>query len=135
MVLRESTLKHMIHRPCTDKPESMRQRDGKCTRGFPKNFCDETTAKENDFYVTYRRRSPGWGGEQASLRVRSTEVLVVPNNPELLRLFDCHINLELVLSIRGSVKYLFKYTWKGPDRSSVNVVQDRSTGEDVKEIN
>ena len=45
---------------------------------------------------------------------------VVPYNPYLLRLFNCHINVEACRSIK-SVKYLFKYIYKGHDRESVAV--------------
>jgi hypothetical protein len=42
----------------------------------------------------------------------------VPYNPYLLRLFNCHINVEACGSIKA-VKYLFKYIYKGHDRASV----------------
>lgn len=45
---------------------------------------------------------------------------VVPYNPCLLRTFNCHINVEACSSIK-SVKYLFKYIYKGHDRASVAV--------------
>ena len=43
---------------------------------------------------------------------------VVPYNPYLLRLFNCHINVEACRSIK-SMKYLFKYIYKGHERASV----------------
>jgi ATP-dependent DNA helicase PIF1 len=42
----------------------------------------------------------------------------MPYNPCLLRTFNCHINVEACGSIK-SVKYLFKYIYKGHDRASV----------------
>jgi hypothetical protein len=42
----------------------------------------------------------------------------VPYNPCLLRTFNYHINVEACGSIK-SVKYLFKYIYKGHDRASV----------------
>jgi hypothetical protein len=44
--------------------------------------------------------------------------MVVPYNPCLLRTFNCHINVEAYGSIK-SVKYMFKYIYKGHDRASV----------------
>jgi hypothetical protein len=44
----------------------------------------------------------------------------VPYNPYILRLFNCHINVEACGSIKA-VKYLFKYIYKGHDRASVAV--------------
>ncbi|XP_056685909.1 uncharacterized protein [Spinacia oleracea] len=48
---------------------------------------------------------------------------VIPYNPYLSSLFDCHINVEVCSSIQA-VKYLYKYVYKGHDRISFNVVQD-----------
>jgi hypothetical protein len=45
---------------------------------------------------------------------------VVPYNPYLIRSFNCHINVEACNNIK-SVKYLFKYIYKGHDRPSVAV--------------
>jgi hypothetical protein len=45
---------------------------------------------------------------------------VVPYNPYLIRTFNFHINVEECSSIK-SVKYLFKYIYKGHDRASVAV--------------
>jgi hypothetical protein len=42
----------------------------------------------------------------------------MPYNPCLLHTFNCHINVEAYGSIK-SVKYLFKYIYKGHDRASV----------------
>ena len=42
----------------------------------------------------------------------------MPYNPCLLRTFNSHINVEACGSIK-SVKYLFKYIYKGHDRASV----------------
>ena len=50
-------------------------------------------------------------------------------NPHLLRAFDCHINVEACSSIK-SVKYLFKYVYKGHDRASIAV---RESGQADKE--
>jgi hypothetical protein len=45
---------------------------------------------------------------------------VVPFNPSLLMLYNCHINVEICSSIKA-VKYLYKYIYKGPDGSSYSV--------------
>jgi hypothetical protein len=39
----------------------------------------------------------------------------MPHNPYLTKTFNAHINIEVYADIR-SVKYLFKYIYKGPDR-------------------
>ncbi|XP_072087869.1 uncharacterized protein [Arachis hypogaea] len=45
---------------------------------------------------------------------------VVPYNPWLLLKYDCHINVEICSSIK-SIKYLYKYCYKGPDRVAMEV--------------
>jgi hypothetical protein len=50
---------------------------------------------------------------------------VVPYNPYLTRRFGCHINVEIVGSLK-CVKYLFKYVFKGHDRASLEVRREAS---------
>jgi hypothetical protein len=57
---------------------------------------------------------------------------VVPYNPCLLRTFNCHINVEACGSIK-SVKYLFKYIYKGHDRASV-VMRETDKADDKGNI-
>jgi hypothetical protein len=47
---------------------------------------------------------------------------VVPYNPYLSLLFNCHINVEVCTSF-AVVKYLYKYVYKGHDRAQVDVGQ------------
>ena len=46
--------------------------------------------------------------------------MVVPYNPWLRLKYDCHINVEVCSSIK-SIKYLYKYVYKGLDRTSMEV--------------
>ena len=46
---------------------------------------------------------------------------VVLYSPDLLRKFRAHMNVELYISKVGSINYLFKYTYKGPDRVTVEM--------------
>ena len=56
---------------------------------------------------------------------------VVPYNPYLLLKVLCHINIE-VCNTNKSIKYLFKYFYKGPDTiiiclsNSENTIEDRA---------
>ncbi len=45
---------------------------------------------------------------------------MVPYNPYLSLLFNCHINVEVYTSV-AVVKYLYKYIYKGHDRAQVDV--------------
>ena len=40
--------------------------------------------------------------------------------PQLLLLFDCHLNIEISARL-GTVKYLSKYIYKGPDRATMEI--------------
>ncbi len=46
---------------------------------------------------------------------------MVPYNPYLSLLFNCHINVEVYTSV-AVVKYVYKYVYKGHDRAQVDVV-------------
>ena len=48
---------------------------------------------------------------------------IVPYLPYLSSKFRCHINVECMVSL-SSLKYLFKYVHKGPDRAALKVRQD-----------
>ncbi|UYV76743.1 hypothetical protein LAZ67_14001932, partial [Cordylochernes scorpioides] len=104
--------KHMIHGPCGNfNLHSPCMSDGKCTKDFPKSFLQLTEANNNG-YPRYRRRDDG-----QTLVVGTHEVdnrWVVPYNPYLLVRFNAHINVEVCASVK-SVKYLFKYVYKGHD--------------------
>ena len=121
---------------CTQLASAPCLRDGKCCRGFPKHFRDETGISEGANYISYRRRSLRDGGEVVrqpylvhGSRYQDCTVdnsWVVPYSPQLLSMFQCHFNAELCISKVGSIKYLFKYVCKGLDRVTVEVRKPRN---------
>ncbi|XP_021766979.1 uncharacterized protein LOC110731425 [Chenopodium quinoa] len=121
--LRKTVLAHMMHGPCGSlNPDCpcMRTRYGvqTCKNKYPKQFADETT-NNKDGYPIYRRRDTG-----ERVKIRSTYLnnqWVIPYNPYLSSLFDCHLNVEVCSTIKA-VKYLYKYVYKGHDRVSFNTV-------------
>ena len=52
---------------------------------------------------------------------------IVPYNPTLSRMFECHINVELCISRIGGIKYLFKYITKGRDRVTIEFRNESGT--------
>ncbi|XP_011859010.1 PREDICTED: uncharacterized protein LOC105556523, partial [Vollenhovia emeryi] len=110
--LYEIVMKNMIHGPCGDWCMVNR----KCSKHFPKPFHEETTMDENG-YPQYRRRNTNISYEKLKGFVVDNR-FVVPYCPILLMIFNCHINVEVVSSIK-SVKYLYKYIYKGHDAASV----------------
>ncbi|XP_074267172.1 uncharacterized protein LOC141590478 [Silene latifolia] len=114
----------MIHGPCGNfNPDyqCMKKKNsmGRCKYNYPKSFTTETTTN-SDGYPEYRRRDDG----QTALvrKVSLNNRWVIPYNPYLLSLFDCHINVEVCSTIEA-VKYLYKYVYKGHDKISFNVVK------------
>ncbi|XP_074298196.1 uncharacterized protein LOC141629021 [Silene latifolia] len=122
--LRASVLKHMMHGPCGKLDPTcacMKQNKTKhrCKYGYPKQFTLETTSNY-DGYPEYRRRNTG---DNAQIRQHTLDNRwVIPYNPYLMSLFDCHSNVEVCSTIQA-VKYLYKYVYKGHDRVSFNITQ------------
>ncbi|XP_021953640.1 uncharacterized protein LOC110850511 [Folsomia candida] len=114
--------KNMIHGPC-DKPNSRspcKTLKGTCEKEFPKQFQEETFANCNG-YPLYRRRSKPPVMTDKNIEIDNR--WVVPYNPYLSLKYNCHINVEVCASIR-SVKYLFKYAYKGHDCALVELQLD-----------
>ncbi|KAL5647921.1 hypothetical protein ACJX0J_042276, partial [Zea mays] len=125
-------IKHMMHAPC-----GLLNPKCPCTKGcascknhYPRAFSN-ATSQGKDSYPTYRRHDDG-----RKETVRGCELdnrWVIPYNPYLLWLFNCHINVEACGSIKA-VKYLFKYIYKGHDRASMAVTDANKADRDVDEM-
>jgi len=105
---------NMLHGPCGAlNPLCACMRDGVCSKLFPKNFQAETTTGDG-VKVAHRRRQDGRTVDKggAALDNRS----MVPFNPWLCTKYNAHINVEICTSVQ-SVKYLYKYIFKGQDRA------------------
>ncbi|XP_074267323.1 uncharacterized protein LOC141590651 [Silene latifolia] len=123
--LRTAVLKHMMHGPCgrlDPDRQCMKHKktEGHCKYSYPKPFASDTT-NTDDRYPVYKRRDTG---ESAKIRGHDlNNQWVIPYNPYLLDLFDCHLNVEVCSTIQA-VKYLYKYVYKGHDKISFNVAAE-----------
>jgi hypothetical protein len=120
----------MIHGPCKDKdgntiPGAACMVNGKCTKGYPKKFRSETSFGENDSYPQYRRRDDGRNIDTAS-GASITNEWVVPHNLYLSTKYNAHINVEICSSV-SSIKYIYKYVYKGHDRAIMEVSSSASS--------
>jgi hypothetical protein len=109
----------MVHTPCGDyNPNACCMKDGKCSKRYPRPFC-ETTTDSADGYPIYRRRNNG----ATHTCVKNGQMIVidnqwvVPYNPCLSKKYNAHINVEVCANVQA-IKYLYKYLTKGnEDRS------------------
>jgi hypothetical protein len=128
--LHEAVLKHMIHGPCggLNQKSPCTTTDGHCKKKYPKQLLEETR-QGNDSYPQYRRRF------DKPISINRNKFVdnrwVVPYNPWLLLKYDCHINVEVCSSVK-SIKYLYKYVYKGPDRVAMEVHR-RSNMDEVQQ--
>jgi hypothetical protein len=72
-------------------------------------------------YPKYRRRASSPSVTKGRHQIDARDV--VPYNPYLSKRYKCHLNVEYCGIIKA-VKYLFKYTYKGHDRASLQVSTD-----------
>lgn len=115
----------MIHGPCgTANTKSPCMKDGRCGKFFPKKFQDSTVIDE-DGYPTYRRRDSGISVTKKGVQLDNR--FVVPYNPHLLMKYQAHINMEYC-NKSNSIKYLFKYVNKGPDRVTIQILNQCADG-------
>ncbi|KAG7984548.1 hypothetical protein I3843_04G165900 [Carya illinoinensis] len=118
-----AVIKHMMHGPCGDlNPTNIcMKKNGCCKNNYPKHFVSNTVIG-NDCFPIYRRSNNG-----RTARIRGHDLdnrWVVPYNPYLVAMFDCHINVEICSTIKA-VKYLYKYIYKSHDRVAFNLVPAR----------
>ena len=119
--LHRLVLNNMIHR-CDER---CWDNNGRCKRHYPKLLSNETIMIENAITVYKRRPGNGVTNQHGHL---VTNARVVPYNPYLLMKYGSHINVEWCSSSK-SVKYLFKYVFKGHDLSKI-IIHNRN-GQEV----
>ncbi|XP_042942780.1 uncharacterized protein LOC122276962 [Carya illinoinensis] len=119
-----AVVKHMMDGPCgVLNPTNVCMKNSCCKNNYPKQFVSNTVVG-NDCFPIYKRCN---NGRTAKIRGHDLDNRwVVPYNPYLLAMFDCHINVEICSTIKA-VKYLYKYIYKGHDRVAFNLVSKQST--------
>jgi hypothetical protein len=114
--LLELVKKFMVHGPCgVQNPNAPCMVNGKCSKGFPKQFREETSITE-DSYACTRRRNTGRTVEVGRKQVDNR--WVVCHSKYLIWKYRCHINVESISSVKA-IKYIYKYVYKGHDRTTM----------------
>lgn len=116
--LYETIVSCMLHGPCgNNNVNAPCMVDGKCSKQYPKQFREETIITA-DKYPEYKRPdnqvSVTNGGHTFTNRH------VIPYNPYLSAKYNCHVNVEVANSILA-VKYVYKYVYKGHDRTAISL--------------
>jgi PIF1-like helicase/Helitron helicase-like domain at N-terminus len=129
--LYETVINCMLHGPCGPlATDASCMKDGKCSKGYPKQYSEQTILTL-DGYPQYRRRDNGVfvikGGHHHTNRD------IVPYNPYLSAKYNCHINVEVATGILA-VKYLYKYIYKGHDRTCMAIQRDDDNEAPIDEI-
>ena len=107
----------MLHGPCgTANPYAPCMENGCCSKGYPKDFCDETILPTEGGYPIYQRLNNGRTFTKGKFCYDNR--WIVPFNGYLLKKFRCHINVEFVGSFL-SIRYIYKYIHKGVDVSTI----------------
>jgi len=117
--------RNMIHGPCGDvNPESPCMVNGKCSKYFPRDFVDTSTTNKNG-YPTYKRRNNKRIIQKKGVSIDIDNRWIVSYNPYLSQKYNCHINVEICSSIK-SVKYLYKYIYKGEDKVLISLENEKN---------
>lgn len=120
--LYDMVIKHNIHGPCGNlNPNCVCMVDGKCSKQFPKPFCEETDISK-ETYPKYRRRL-NITSEVMPSNVYVDNRFIVPYNPFLTLKYNAHINVELCSTVKA-IKYIHKYITKGHDCARIGVQVD-----------
>ncbi|CAH1424037.1 unnamed protein product [Lactuca virosa] len=92
--LHDMVKSHMIHGPCGTLKEKCYCMQGDrptCRFRYPRQF-NETTTQGKDAYLVYRMRDNGIAVNKQGIMMDNR--WVVPYNPNLLMMFNCHLNVE-----------------------------------------
>jgi len=89
----------------------------KYSKRFPKEYRERIDWAENS-YLLYARPNNGFVFECNGARF--TNQYIIPYCSQLLLFFDCYLNVEISAGL-GTVKYLSKCIYKGPDRATMEI--------------
>ena len=116
--LSKAVTTYMIHGPCKiTRISSPCMTNGRCLKFYPKKFKLLTTIDE-DGYPCYKHQDNGTFILKNGIKLDNRNV--VPYSPLLLLRYQAHVNTKYC-NKSNSIKYLFKYVNKGPDKANLKI--------------
>ena len=101
--LLELVKKYMVHKPCGARdPNALCMVKGRCSKGFPKQFREETSVTE-DSYACTRCHNTGQSHQVSGKPIDNR--WVVCHSRYLIWRYHCHINVESIASVK-TIKYI-----------------------------
>ncbi|KAI5182263.1 hypothetical protein NEOKW01_2158, partial [Nematocida sp. AWRm80] len=126
----------MVHNParCPQYCGMNKRHPNVCSKQYPKPFLEKTMPNTLG-YAELQRPDNGLfiSNNRKKTTMKLTNQHIVPHNRYLLLKYRCHINVECVRNVR-SVKYIYKYSFKGHDRGFVQPVRALGSGIDADTI-
>ncbi|MBW0567993.1 hypothetical protein O181_107708 [Austropuccinia psidii MF-1] len=107
--------RNILHGPCSARFACWQ--NDKCKYGFPKPFSEHTMLVDGEYPIYKRRKNDSRFVKGSTI---FTNKDVVTYSPFLLMHYECHINVEIVVSIK-TMKYIYKYICKGEDRAVLSL--------------
>jgi len=116
--LYETISKSMIYGSCGYlNPNSSCMVNGKCSKNYPRDFVEQIKINKYE-YSLYRRKNNEKTIKKGNVIIDNR--WIVSYNPYLSQKYNYHINVKICSSIR-SIKYLYKYVYKGHDCVIVSI--------------
>jgi hypothetical protein len=113
-------------------PSTSCMKDGFCQKRYLKAF-QSTTQENSDGYPVYRRCDDS-SFVEVRAGIRLDNRWVISHNVELLTKYDAHINVEICSSVL-TIKYLYKYVYKGYDQATLAFSQLGNVNEPNARVN
>lgn len=119
--LRPLVTKFNLHGPCGTGLRAPCMQDDVCSKKFPKAYTERTFVDQLGFVHYQRRHLPRTNVEKNGHVY--TNQHVVPYNRFFTKKYQAHINVE-ICNNSTAVKYLYKYVYKGSDRTHATLNTD-----------
>ena len=131
-VLHSIVKSNMVHGPCGIEynPHGVCMANGSCTKKYPRGVVTQTQ-QGIDGYPKYGRRALQDGSHIAEITITVSgqrEERNIDNRWIVLRQMNCHVNVELCMSVRR-IKYVFKYVTKRCDQAVFAPEKGRNVNE------